>query len=169
MSLREDVRCIAVVGIVALVCSCAGMLPKIQDTYRMGYAKLVAICPQCANPDLQQYSACLEAAKLFEMGSQEKATNEFVAYWEKSVIGAVDTHKKAEEKKDYFDALNYAIDKQNTIRNFQAIVIPTLKTIYRENATEYSARMLKALDQIVPDSKTSLETFREAHSRAAYN
>lgn len=169
MKKRRSLRGMLLASAISIGCGCAGMLPSPQELHPKSYNKLIAINPQCVHPDTPALGACYEAGAILDKESPEAATSEFIAYWDKYIFYYDDRLKRADEKLEITDNIVYGKVKRDTVRQFGAIVVPTLRAVYKEDNSEYSKRMLKALDQIVIDSRTSMETFREAHSRAAFN
>ena len=51
-----------VLVVIAAMSGCVAMMPKVEERHPAGYRSLVALMPECADPDLKSWSECDTAA-----------------------------------------------------------------------------------------------------------
>ena len=161
---------LALILIALFFTGCVGLLPKISETHPTGYSQLVQIIPACQTSDLDNYGACLSSAEMLEKSTSQGATSRFIAHWEETAFGLSDRKQKAGEARfnpgdSAMESGVWASVKAKNIRAMMAISVPVLKHIYTIKQSDYNNKMLQVLDLIEPNSQSSLNTFREAHSK----
>ncbi|HEY4716827.1 MAG TPA: hypothetical protein VII00_06945 [bacterium] len=145
------------------------MLPSVQALYPTGYTKLMTIVPECQTTRDHNYSACLMAAKLLESNSTEQATTQFMAHWEDTAWGYADRKQKIAESRHspsdgFVEYMVYGKVKYDEIKATERIVLPTIRKIYTDSGTDYGTKMLKQIDLIDLDSRSSFDVFRDVHT-----
>lgn len=158
--------------LILLIIGCAAMLPSIQSQHPIGYEKLITIIPECSTTNLDNYGACLHAANMLESSSNQQATVKFISSWEETVFGMAARKQHAGEAAFPLDPASGAMNemvwgkvRMDAIRAEERIVLPVLKKIYSDNTEEYSNQMLQQVDLIILTSKSSLDSFRDVHTR----
>ncbi len=152
---------------------CAAMLPKIESQHPVGYSELVRMVPECKTTTLDNYGACLIASQMIESSSPKKATVKFITHWEETSFGEADRKQKAGESVQAFSPTSGVLHeavwgsvKSDAMAATERIVLPVLRQIYKSSDDDYSKRLLQHLDLIVISSKSSFDSFREAHTQA---
>lgn len=148
---------------------CAAMLQPIQSQHPNGYARLIPDHPECQTPDLKNYNACLTAAKLIESTNPYQVTVKFISHWEEAAFGMADRRQKVGEGRYLpgdmaLEAGVWGSVKHDEITATERIVVPTVKKIYTDSGTDYSVKMLKQVDMIDLNSKSSFDSFRAIHT-----
>lgn len=148
---------------------CASMLPSIESRHPVGYKKLIEAQTVCAEKDLKTYNACLSAADILESASPEQATQRFLAHWEEAAFGMAARSRNAGEAAMPFDRFGgvsagvWESVRMDELRAMEKIVLPVLRKIYEETNSEYGNAMLSQVDLIIPESKSSFDSFQVVH------
>lgn len=159
-----------IIGMTAgLLFGCAGLLPPIQNQHPQGYSLLIQQQPECQSADLKNYSACLTASKILETNTPERVTALFLAHWEETSFGTADRRERIGEARYLpgdaaLESSVWGSVKRDQVQATERIVVPALRKIYTDKGTGYSSKMLRQVELIILDSKSSLDSFREAHS-----
>lgn len=150
---------------------CSGMIyNQAKEQHPVGCAKIAQLKPECAEPSLKVVSNCMQGAEIFEAKSPEKATTLFIKYWEQVLFGTnAKRVESADMHHDIVDAVVYGGAQTDSIRGLENITIPALSEIYKANASDYSKKMDKMLTIVEINSKSSYDTFRDAHLKAIMN
>jgi hypothetical protein len=162
-------KCIPVcIGLI--IFGCAPMLTSTQDPYSKEYKRLIEIKPRCQSPALKFYSACLAASDLLESSSPEEATLKFIAHWKETAFGMAARREQIDEMHHSphdaaLESGEWGSVKRAEIETTQEIVLPVLRQYYTNLKDNYSSQMVKQLDLVILDSKSSFDSFRGYHSR----
>ncbi|MCR4286654.1 MAG: hypothetical protein NUW09_01440 [Deltaproteobacteria bacterium] len=157
-----------------LLIGCAAMLPPIETQHPDGYSRLKVLQPECATINLDNYGACLAASELLESTSPEQATVKFLKHWEDTAFGFAQRKAHIGEARyspqdSFLESGVWGSVRAKGINFSEKIVVPVLKNFYADKNDDYSVEMLKQLNLIMLDSRSSFDTFREVHAQILKN
>lgn len=160
---------ILALGLLVMQSIGCGVLDKqVRAEYPIGFEKLGKIAPKCDSDPAT--SGCSTGAMILEAPNPEKATVLFLKDWDRTVFGTyAEKAKNANMRLDIVGSIVYGNAQRDLIRGLNDYAVPALKQVYRTNLSDYSKKMDKMLDLVELDSKSSFDTFRDAHSKAIMN